>query len=477
MAERSDIFVRWNLSPRVIVVEAPSTELTMQDLVDTSRRLEMQLDNIDDDYLLDAAGKEDLGGGTLVGITVTLNNAVVQFEGRTISFEQGTITTASGEGNFIIDDTATFKSSGITTGDMIMNITDQSMTDVVEVISETELKCNVLDDGSDNQFELNDEYKVWPIVECDLSGGNLVSLDENGLSILPFLGSPNVVLSRVSSSSGTLSDIEAIQYSSYQNSVWVDVNSGQAGVSYPSGTRESPVNNIQDAVIIGKAKGLSTLAILSDITLDAGDNVSDFCLYGKNPVQTTLLINPDAITDNCRIQELKVSGTLDGNATIDRCLTVGNINYIYGYIMNSMIAGSITLAGGHGCALLNCYSYSELDTYINMGGTGQNLLCRNFTGRIHISNLTDDSNDVSLDMLSGEVYIEPTVTAGFLDIRGIATLYDNSTGTAVVSDEDLLNRKSITSSIWGTQNADHLLPGSTGESLDNASNTEIITIF
>jgi len=82
VAIRGDITVDWTLSPRIITVLAPSAEITMQDLLDTLRSLEAESTAMDDHYLVDAAGKEDLGGGVLVGLTVTLQNAKLAFEAR-----------------------------------------------------------------------------------------------------------------------------------------------------------------------------------------------------------------------------------------------------------------------------------------------------------------------------------------------------------------------------------------------------------
>lgn len=54
----------------------------MQDLVDAIRVYEAELDNLDIPKICDASGKEDLGGGVLVGITVKLWNWKLQFEAR-----------------------------------------------------------------------------------------------------------------------------------------------------------------------------------------------------------------------------------------------------------------------------------------------------------------------------------------------------------------------------------------------------------
>jgi len=83
MAVRNDLVVDWEVSPRVITVLAPSVEITIQDLHDSCRFLESEPVAMDDPILIDTAGLENLGGGTKVGLTATLQNALVAFEART----------------------------------------------------------------------------------------------------------------------------------------------------------------------------------------------------------------------------------------------------------------------------------------------------------------------------------------------------------------------------------------------------------
>lgn len=82
MAIRGDIWIDWDASPRVIWVQAPSVELTIQDLVDTCRDFEADIINMAYPYLISATGKDTLAVGVVVGITATLQNAVVAFEDR-----------------------------------------------------------------------------------------------------------------------------------------------------------------------------------------------------------------------------------------------------------------------------------------------------------------------------------------------------------------------------------------------------------
>ncbi|HEY5268627.1 MAG TPA: hypothetical protein VII94_05920 [Candidatus Saccharimonadales bacterium] len=82
MAFRSDLTFNWDLSPRVITILSPSTLLNLQDLVDTCRTVEAYMENLTYPTIILAAGKDNLGGGLLVGITAILQNAVIAFEDR-----------------------------------------------------------------------------------------------------------------------------------------------------------------------------------------------------------------------------------------------------------------------------------------------------------------------------------------------------------------------------------------------------------
>ena len=82
MSIRGDITVDFTVSPRIITVAAPSTEITIQDLHDTLRSIEALPASMDDTPLITTGGKENLGGGVEVGLTSTLLNAVLAFEAR-----------------------------------------------------------------------------------------------------------------------------------------------------------------------------------------------------------------------------------------------------------------------------------------------------------------------------------------------------------------------------------------------------------
>lgn len=82
MALRTDVTINWTASPRAATVASPSTTITIQDLNDTLRFLESQIREISQPFILNAGGKQSLGGVKAVGITATLQNMQVAFEAR-----------------------------------------------------------------------------------------------------------------------------------------------------------------------------------------------------------------------------------------------------------------------------------------------------------------------------------------------------------------------------------------------------------
>lgn len=68
---------------RVIQVDDPQTEVTIQDLINQIRAYEEQLINLDYGHIANAYGKQSLGGDSYIGITLELiNNWRIQFEPR-----------------------------------------------------------------------------------------------------------------------------------------------------------------------------------------------------------------------------------------------------------------------------------------------------------------------------------------------------------------------------------------------------------
>ena len=72
----------FNKVTKIIQVDLPDTEVTIQQLINAVRDWEDELSNMETGKVADASGKEDLGGGLQVGITLKLLNWRVKFADR-----------------------------------------------------------------------------------------------------------------------------------------------------------------------------------------------------------------------------------------------------------------------------------------------------------------------------------------------------------------------------------------------------------
>jgi len=373
MTIRTDVSIEWEVSPRVITVAAPSAEITIQDLVDTCRHHEQLLQNIDNDHLINAAGKEFLGGTTYVGITAILQNAVLAFEAR----------------------------GGPT----------------------------------------------WEL--CKISGGNLVAVDDVGADIDPRLPTAYTSIDRTASASATLQEQAALQYSSYNGGVTVDLTSSNTGIEYPIGTPQQPVNNFSDALSIISQQGLpGVLFVIGDATVAESEDYRGIIFVGESQTKSELNIDSAAQVDGCEFYDATVVGTLDGDCRIKNC-TIGTLNYINGIIEQCLLeVGTITLGGSAEAHFLDCWSgvAGTSTPIIDMGGSGQELSLRNYNGGIKIVNKSG-SDPISIDLNSGHVILNSDVTNGEVVIRGIGKLTDNSVG-ANVNIQDFVNPGTLAAAVW-----------------------------
>jgi len=449
MTSRDDLKVDFLEDPRIIEVEAPSTEITMQDLVDTLRDKEAEFTGLPYDKLTNASGKEDLGGGVLVGITTDLQNAQLSFESRRTPAETGTVTTGSGTpigsplGNTFnfIDSSADFISAGVERGSLAINFTDMSIADVIEVISATELRTRVLQNGTANTWQIGDEYQVFNIIQCNATGGNLVAVDENGSRITPVFPTAFVQVVRTASSSATLQEQQDIQFASFNGCVTVDLTSSFTGTIFPNGTGRQPVNNFADALLIAEERGFGKLLVIGDATVQTED-FSGFEFEGQSETKTTLTIDASADVSGCEFFNCTVTGILDGDAII-RDSTVDGLTFIDGVIRNCGLLNTLQLSGTNPrLQVVNCFEADEMGPVIDFNGSGTGLIVTNYNGKITLTNKNGVGDSAFLDMSSGEIEIDNSVTAGIITLRGVAKWANKFeyTGGANIVDETIFTR-------------------------------------
>ncbi len=393
MTVRTDITVNWGVSPRIITVLSPSVEITIQDLLDTCREFEDDPQNMVYDALAEAAGKENLGGGVKVGITMKLLNAVLAFEARP---------------------------------------------------------------GS-------------TYVQCRVSGGNLVAVDEFDADISPIYPTAFTQVLTTASSSATIQEQTDIQYSSFNGAVHVDLTSPYPGTTFPTGTPRQRVNNWIDALAIAAERGFSNFHVMGTVTIDSGLDYTGKNFYGESQTKTVITIDTAAQVYNCEFYDATIQGILDGGVSIKQCNII-DLNYINGFIYDCILSGTITLAGD--AHLINCWSGipGTSTPIIDFNGSNSALALRNYNGGIKLINKTQPE-PVSIDLNSGQIIIDSTVTDGSITCRGVGKITNNATGTAIIDSTYLMSPPTVAKATWDEAAASHTLTGSMGEAIANAGLT------
>ncbi len=292
---------------------------------------------------------------------------------------------------------------------------------------------------------------TWTL--CSLDGGNLVSFDTDGVTINSIHPTAFVQIAKTSSSSATLQEQSALQYSSFGGGVSVDITSSNAGTEFPSGSQEFPVNNLADAVYIANNRGFTTLFIRESMTIENA-TISKFTLVGSSHVNTFVTMMDSAVCDGITIKNCNIAGVLDGGTHIADC-SVGDISYVNGHIHDSGLYGTVYLDGSLDAAIINCYTI-DADHFpiIDGGGTGQDLAMPNFSGLASLRNFDNVDGEIGIGLLAGMIMLEDTIVNGLVVISGSGVIQDSTAEAVTVNIDGLMNRELITKSSWDTVHID-----------------------
>jgi hypothetical protein len=262
----------------------------------------------------------------------------------------------------------------------------------------------------------------------------------------PTLGSYNVTVSeRVSNlTDSVLLNSPDIQYNSYNGAVTVDLLSANAGTEYPTGTPRAPVNNFADALTIANDRGFTTFFVIGNAALDAGLDFSGKVFFGENEAKSLFTIPLGATVTACEFREATIQGVLDGNSQIVACKIL-NLDYVDGFVHQCVLAGTVKLLGD--AHLLDCWSGvpGVATPVIDFNGSSSALALRNYNGGIRLINKTG-AESVSIDLNSGQIILDSTVTAGTIVCRGVGKLTNNAVGATVV--DETLSTLGVAEDVW-----------------------------
>jgi hypothetical protein len=271
----------------------------------------------------------------------------------------------------------------------------------------------------------------------------------------------NQVSVRSANSAGLISN-QAIEFSSFNGGVTIDIINGASGTAFPIGTPQRPVGNLLDAHLISVVRGLGTFFVIGDLTLDDTAVFDSHTFVGESLTKSTITVLPIASVIDCEFYDAEVTGTLDGDSLLKEC-KIRDLNYITGFVERCVLdSGTITLGGSAEAHLIDCYSGipGVNVPVIDMGGSGTNLAMRNYNGGIQITNKTGPES-VSIDMSSGQIKFTNSVTNGTIVCRGVGTITEDLSAGATIINE-MLNDTNISSAVWDEDLTTHTTTDSAG---------------
>ena len=275
----------------------------------------------------------------------------------------------------------------------------------------------------------------------------------------------NQVSVRSANSAGLISS-SAIEFSSFNSRVSININSTYSGTMFPIGTEQQPVNNLDDALLIAQFRGLKTLYIMSNFT------ISTYTLSGYNLIANNsenLITIDGVIWNGGTIHECTIQGTFANGSRINITNSkILNLNNITLEANNCYLSGVIELNNSNPSNFYNCVDgIPGSGTPIIQVNDCENLGFWGYFGGLKLVNITSNTL-ISCNINSGRLIVDSTCVNGSIILRGIGSLSGTSGGT-IIDSSGLLDKSEISNTIWNEQLSGHTITGSAGKTLTLSS--------
>lgn len=243
-----------------------------------------------------------------------------------------------------------------------------------------------------------------------------------------------------SANSAGLTFSDQINQQSFAGNIWVDVDNGNSGTSFPRGTLTDPVNNYADAKAISDSLNIREFRLRGDLVLTVSEDISGQYWTGEGQANSSITLAGGPST-SLVLKSMTVQGQFNGiGADLIEC-TLGNITDFGGHMYRCRLEGNISLSPTVTEVITLDYCWSQIAgtarPTLAVNGTVGPVSIRSYNGGLSITGISS-GNDISADMVSGSMDLDSTNTNGTLVLRGNCRLEDNSSGMTVIN--NTLNR-------------------------------------
>jgi hypothetical protein len=252
----------------------------------------------------------------------------------------------------------------------------------------------------------------------------------------------------------------------FHGEVIVDSTSGTSGITFPTGTRKQPSNNLTDALTICNNNNIAKLRLRSDLTIEAGHDISNKSFETRGIMGTTVTFEVGCTSQGATFRYLNLQGTLGGSCEIlvENC-SIFTLENFTGIMQGVSFAQGSELSIGSWAEIYNCRSGGEPGNEPEISIGNSILSIQQYRGNLKLTNKTGSNRTVA-SFLPGNVTIASTCVAGKIQILGIGEVEADDSGPGCLVDLDaVISRSSISEAVWDEELVNHINDKTTGHAL------------
>ena len=265
--------------------------------------------------------------------------------------------------------------------------------------------------------------------------GNLTPKDSSLPILISTTGNYSVLVVGLQPITQSVESLLTLQQSTnYLGVVRIDMFDGSPGTSYPIGTASAPVNNWEDALIIANNIGIEGFQLHGSITFTGDFINSEMVAFGAN---SSINFNNQKICGS-NFNGLLLTGgiqTNDTGAYFYNCQFY-KVDNLKGDLKECVIDEKICFNSGTN---ILSYCFAGVNgAELCLKGLNTNLIIRNWSGPLTLSSGQHPSGHIIIDSFSSEIVLDETMTDGTVVVYGVGDITDNTTGTNLILDTNLL---------------------------------------